>query len=233
MSTIYDLPIGRGKKFLGDAHRAVDLIVGGWQISNTLTYGTGLPFTPSIAECSQVTDAGPCRPNVTGNLATGTTRNSNGTFWFTPVAPLAYNLTPGDVGVDSCTLARPSSGPLSLPACGQIGNMGFNTYLGSACLLRRHVVAEDFQHHGTLQGAVPLRCVQPLQPSCPGHRQATPAWIAAAMRDRSRTSRPIQPRVPLSACGNCSSASNSFSNKTNKTPQNPRGALTGSPFFMF
>jgi hypothetical protein len=32
--------------------------------------------------------------------------------------------------VDSCTLARPSSGPLSLPACGQIGNMGFNSYWG-------------------------------------------------------------------------------------------------------
>jgi hypothetical protein len=138
MSTIYDLPIGRGKKFLGDASRAMDLLVGGWQISNTLTYGTGLPFTPSIAECSQVTDAGPCRPNVTGNLATGVTKNSNGTFWFTPVAPLAYNLTPGDVGVNSCTLARPVSGPLSLPACGQIGNMGFNSYWGP------HAFYDDF-----------------------------------------------------------------------------------------
>jgi hypothetical protein len=130
MSTIYDLPIGRGKRFLGDAGRAVDLLVGGWQVSNTTTYGTGLPFTPSIAECSQVTDAGPCRPNVTGKLATGVTQTSAGTFWFTPVAPLAYNLTPGDVGVNSCTLARPVSGPLSLPACGQIGNMGFNSYWG-------------------------------------------------------------------------------------------------------
>jgi hypothetical protein len=43
---------------------------------------------------------------------------------------LNYNLTPADVGTDSCALPRPVSGPLALPACGQIGNMGFNAYYG-------------------------------------------------------------------------------------------------------
>lgn len=132
MSTIYDLPIGRGKKFLGDAGRAMDLLVGGWQISNTTTYGTGLPFTPSIAECGLIEDAGPCRPNVKGKLATGVTHANGNVYWFQPVAPLAYPQAELDanVGVDSCTFARPVSGPLSLPACGQIGNMGFNSYWG-------------------------------------------------------------------------------------------------------
>jgi Carboxypeptidase regulatory-like domain len=131
-SAIYDLPVGRGKKFLSDAGRAMDLLVGGWQISNTTTYGTGLPFTPSIAECGLIEDAGPCRPNVTGKLATGVTHADGNTYWFTPVAPLAYSQAElnTNIGVDSCTFARPVSGPLSLPACGQIGNMGFNTYWG-------------------------------------------------------------------------------------------------------
>ena len=131
-SMIYELPVGRGKKFMGDAGRAMNLIVGGWQVSNTVTYGTGLPWTPSINECSQVTDAGPCRPNVigSGQLPTGVTQANGNTYWFTPLAPLTYNLTPAQAGLDSCTFARPTSGPFSLPACGQIGNLGFDSYRG-------------------------------------------------------------------------------------------------------
>ncbi len=34
------------------------------------------------------------------------------------------------VGTDACSLARPVSGPFSLPACGQIGNLGRNSYVG-------------------------------------------------------------------------------------------------------
>jgi hypothetical protein len=130
-NTIYELPIGRGKKFMGDAGRVKDLIIGGWQVTNTLTYGTGLPWTPSIGECGTITDAGPCRPNIaTGTLATGVTRTSSGTFWFTPTAPLAYNLTPAQAGLDSCSFARPTSGPFTLPGCGQLGNVGFDSYRG-------------------------------------------------------------------------------------------------------
>jgi hypothetical protein len=103
-------------------------------VTNTLTYGTGLPFTPSIAECGAISDAGPCRPNVangSAQIGTGVTRNANGTYWFTPVAPLAYSgLTTANAGVDSCTFARPVSGPYSLPGCGQIGNAGFNSMRG-------------------------------------------------------------------------------------------------------
>ena len=32
--------------------------------------------------------------------------------------------------MDTCTFARPTSGPFSLPACGQIGNLGFDSYRG-------------------------------------------------------------------------------------------------------
>ncbi len=66
-NTIYELPFGRGKKYMSGASRIQDLAIGGWQITNTLTYGTGLPFTPSIGECGTITDAGPCRPNKIGS----------------------------------------------------------------------------------------------------------------------------------------------------------------------
>jgi hypothetical protein len=134
-NTIYQLPFGRGRHFLGDANRALDLAVGGWQVSNTLTWGSGLPWTPSVQECSEVTDVDICRPNMVPGekLKTGVTQNANGTFWFTPVAPLAYpaaDLTPGNAGLNTCSLARPTSGPFALPACGQVGNVGFDSYRG-------------------------------------------------------------------------------------------------------
>jgi hypothetical protein len=124
---------------MGDIGRVGDLVIGGWQISNTLTYGTGLPWTPSLQNCGQISDAGPCRPNKVGNqtLANGITRTSAGTFWFTPVTTLNQNLpeiktSPTDLTgtSDSCTTARPTAGPFALPACGQIGNVGFNSYRG-------------------------------------------------------------------------------------------------------
>jgi hypothetical protein len=148
-NAIYELPVGRGKRFMSDSGRAMNLIVGGWQVTNTLTYGTGLPFTPSIGECGTISDAGPCRPNVANSSAqigTGVTRNANGTYWFTPVAPLSYGsqLNPGNVGVDSCTFARPTSGPYSLPGCGQIGNAGYNSMRGPHALYDDMALSKAF-----------------------------------------------------------------------------------------
>jgi hypothetical protein len=143
VNAIYELPVGKGKKFLGNINRAADLVVGGWQITNTTTYGTGLPFSPSIGECGAISDAGPCRPNLlhpgdllsvgAHNITTGCgTGGQCGTYWFTPVAPLTYgsDLSAANAGVDSCTLARPTSGPFALPGCGQIGNAGFDSLRG-------------------------------------------------------------------------------------------------------
>jgi hypothetical protein len=147
VNAIYELPVGRGKRFMSDASRAMDLVVGGWQISNTTTYGTGLPWTPSIGECGTISDAGPCRPNrVPGKqLKTGTTRDANGNLlWFTPVAPLGYGLTPAQNGMDSCTLARPSSGPFTLPGCGQIGNVGYNSYRGPHAFYDDMALSKNF-----------------------------------------------------------------------------------------
>ncbi len=138
-NVIYELPVGKGKKFMSDAGRVTDLLIGGWQVTNTVTYGTGLPWTASLSNCGQVSDAGPCRPDLVGNkgLQTGVTRNANGTFWFTPITPLSQNLpeikfSAVDLtGLDnSCQTTRPVANGFALPACGQIGNAGFNTFRG-------------------------------------------------------------------------------------------------------
>jgi hypothetical protein len=79
-----------------------------------------------------IEDTGPCRPNlVPGQSFSVGPKKINGQWYdFTPVAPLAYNVGPAQAGVDSCTLARPTSGAFALPACGQIGNAGLDTFFG-------------------------------------------------------------------------------------------------------
>jgi len=45
-TVVYDLPVGRGKRFLGSSSRAMDMLVGGWNIAGITLYHTGLWLTP-------------------------------------------------------------------------------------------------------------------------------------------------------------------------------------------
>ena len=154
INTVYELPIGKGKTFLSDAGRVADLLVGGWQLTNTLNYSGGLPFTPSIGECGQVSDAGPCRPNATVKLKTGTSRDSAGNLlWFVPLpsGALSQSLpeianSPTDISGqdDQCLVARPTSGGFALPACGQIGNVRRNSYRGPRGFYSDMALAKTF-----------------------------------------------------------------------------------------
>ena len=44
VSSVWELPVGKGKRFLGDTNSVVDGILGGWQISNIFRWNTGIPF---------------------------------------------------------------------------------------------------------------------------------------------------------------------------------------------
>ena len=43
-SALYELPWGKGRRWMSGAPRAVDMILGGWQFNNILTLSTGAPF---------------------------------------------------------------------------------------------------------------------------------------------------------------------------------------------
>jgi hypothetical protein len=67
-SEVWQLPFGRGKRFLGNSPRAVDLLFGGWQLNTIATWMSGLPFTPTVSfgtSCS--VNSGPCRPDRVGD----------------------------------------------------------------------------------------------------------------------------------------------------------------------
>jgi len=144
---IYQLPFGRGKSFLANAGGVLNRIVGGWQFSNTLTWASGLPFTPTIAECGSIHDTGPCLPNFAGGSfslgASSFNPTTHTVTYFTPVAGLAYDPAALTVGTDTCTLARPTSGPFSLPACGTNGNIGRNSFRGPGAFFDNASLSKD------------------------------------------------------------------------------------------
>jgi hypothetical protein len=65
-SYLYELPFGRGKRFLGASSRAVDLIAGGWQVNGITTLQGGFPLTPTLSYSLGKTDT-VSRPNVIGD----------------------------------------------------------------------------------------------------------------------------------------------------------------------
>lgn len=65
-SYVWELPFGRGKKFLGSAPRALELALGGWQINGITTFATGQPIA---VKNSIATQSGANRPHNLGRSA--------------------------------------------------------------------------------------------------------------------------------------------------------------------
>lgn len=133
LNVVYQLPFGKGKAFASGVGRAADLLIGGWTISNTTNIASGLPWTGYAGNCGVISDTGPCLPDFKGSFHMGAGKFDPATHtvtYFTPVAALAYPASALTVGTDACSLARPTSGPFSLPACGTGGNIGRNSFTG-------------------------------------------------------------------------------------------------------
>jgi outer membrane receptor protein involved in Fe transport len=118
-SPVYELPFGKGKQFMGDASRVMDYLVGGWQVSNNTTWGSGLPWTPGFSQCGTEQDVSVCRPDRgTGSFHTGVSGhidpvNHNLTF-FTPLPDITTH--PGEAFAD--------------PGNGHLGNVQRNSLHG-------------------------------------------------------------------------------------------------------
>jgi outer membrane receptor protein involved in Fe transport len=65
-SQVWDLPIGKGKRFLTDISRPLDWLIGGWQFNSNTTIQSGLPYSFGYDAGANI-DAGPNRPNVNGD----------------------------------------------------------------------------------------------------------------------------------------------------------------------
>jgi len=72
----YDLPIGKGRAFLSDMPRWLDLIVGGWKTNGIWTISDGRPLTMFTADGTSLPTYGGQRPNIVG-----TPKRNHGSDW--------------------------------------------------------------------------------------------------------------------------------------------------------
>lgn len=122
LSAVYDLPFGKGRRFMGGASRALNLLIGGFQLNTTTNWSSGLPWSASYNECNSDQDVGVCRPILVGDF-----KSSAGDFnpgdaltnptvrFFSPVGAMPLN---GD-----------TSGPFQRPELATFGS-GRNAFIG-------------------------------------------------------------------------------------------------------
>lgn len=69
LSMVYEAPFGHGRKFLTNANRVADAVLGGWQLTSIVTAQSGAPFSVSLANPTANTGTF-TRPNriCNGNL---------------------------------------------------------------------------------------------------------------------------------------------------------------------
>ncbi|HXZ80251.1 MAG TPA: hypothetical protein VEG30_10000, partial [Terriglobales bacterium] len=148
LNATYELPFGKGKRFAGNAGRGMDLAIGGWQITNTTNWSSGMHWSPSLGECGLVVDVGPCLPNKIGSFSTGTGSFdpiSHTVTFFTPVPAVTYPASELTVGTNTCNLPRPTSGGWGLPACGTTGLAGRNSMIGPSVFTDDMSVLKNFR----------------------------------------------------------------------------------------
>jgi hypothetical protein len=64
-SWVWELPVGKGKRLLGD-NRLADSVLGGWQLGGILTLQDGFPFTVQCGPGNIQNGGGICYPDSTG-----------------------------------------------------------------------------------------------------------------------------------------------------------------------
>src|SRR4051812_46095640 len=67
LSTVAEIPVGRGKRFMGGISRPADLVIGGWQVNQNTMIQSGFPFNVSYRNAGEDRDTGPNRPNLIGD----------------------------------------------------------------------------------------------------------------------------------------------------------------------
>ncbi len=134
-TNIWELPFGKGKRFFGNASRAANLIVGGWEITDNTTWMSGAGVNTGYAECAADNDIGSCHPDRIGSTSVS---NHNASHWYaTATQPLANN---GD-----------TSGPWRRPQIGILGNDVRNSLLGpkwfqtDASLIKNFAIREQLR----------------------------------------------------------------------------------------
>ena len=121
LAGVWELPFGKGRRFLSGAGRGADAVIGGWQLNTIYSWQSGLPFTPSYRDCNADRDTGWCRPDLVGDWKLD---NPTRDKWF-ETTPLAANGQVTPLALNGQVL-----GPWGRPQRGAFGSVGRNRLLG-------------------------------------------------------------------------------------------------------
>ncbi len=95
VNAVYELPIGRGKRFLDELHPAADAVLGGWQLSAINSFVSGQPLSINVPGATLGNGWG-TRANIAGdaNVADPSADQWFNTAAFSAPAPLEYGNSP-------------------------------------------------------------------------------------------------------------------------------------------
>ena len=127
-SFVYEMPFGKGRRFMKDVPYAVDAILGGWQVSSIVNLLSGQPLNLRYPDASGIVSDG--QPDFLGNVA------------------LRPNYVGGDVKGNATTdrhLAYFNRSALAIPAVtAPFGTLGRNVVYGFPLYQTNLVLAKNF-----------------------------------------------------------------------------------------
>jgi hypothetical protein len=98
INSIYELPFGKGRKYLGNAHPVANAVLGGWQFSGIYNFTSGEPLSFTVPGAT-LGNGWDTRPNQIGNLEVS---NPSADLWFNPqalTAPPAFTFGNSGLGI--------------------------------------------------------------------------------------------------------------------------------------
>jgi hypothetical protein len=118
VTTSWDLPVGKGRRFLGNSSKAVDLLLGQWNIASFSTFQTGFPLSFGVNQNTLfLAGTGAQRPNVTGNPMagiSGSVTDRLGAYFNTAAFAQPADFTFGNVGSRVDWLRNPGMNNINL-----------------------------------------------------------------------------------------------------------------------
>ncbi len=84
---IWELPFGKGRRYLASAGRPVDYVLGGWQFSGITVFESGWPFSPALSNNASINADISLRPDRVSNVdPDDVAGGKNRDHWFNPAA---------------------------------------------------------------------------------------------------------------------------------------------------
>jgi hypothetical protein len=128
-TAVYELPFGRGHKFMSNGSRFTDALFGGWRLSNIFLIQSGPFETPSFSNGDPSgTGSGLIgRPQHPDRIGNGSVSNPTAAQWFNPAAFTCPGTSNWSIGQPCMIGDNPAS---DLAPIGRFGNSGIGIVTG-------------------------------------------------------------------------------------------------------